>query len=108
MDHAKDGPERLKRWREANKISLRTAAAAFGVSHVVFRQWETGDLTPHVDMRRAIAVWTRGDVAEDAWPVSEREHRVVEAASRVVPYEAPAPKAGDTGSHPVADVEKAG
>lgn len=102
---SRNAPELLKRWREANGVSLRKAALALGVSHVAYRAWELGTSIPLPEMRKAIAVWTHGEVPEDAWPLSHQEQKLADAAARVVPFEK---KADDSASHAIVDADETG
>ena len=77
---------RLRRFRTKNKITIRAAASALGVKHPSYLAWEAGGQTPLSGFRRAIAVWTSGYVAEDAWPISQREREAEAAAINAKPY----------------------
>lgn len=99
MSTRKDGPRRLRRFREERRISLREAAIALGgVSHVSVLAWELCKSTPSHEMRIAIERWTGGEVRADSWPLAKRERQISGRAADVKPFEPSA----DSGEHPAA------
>lgn len=80
------GRAKLTRFLQKHGISLSAAARALGASsHVTVRNWTEGISSPDPDFRRAIAVWTNGEVAEDDW-VSDEERDRAERLADVRPF----------------------
>lgn len=61
------GP-RLREIRIAKGLTLRAAAAALGISHVMWLAYEKERATPDTERRRALSRWTGGAVAVGDWP----------------------------------------
>jgi len=69
---------RLAAFMDRNSISLRSAAATFGVSHPAIKAWREGGAPELDETRRAIERWTGGEVPADGWDsVDERRRRLV-------------------------------
>lgn len=78
----------LESFLRRNGISLRAAAAVFGVSHVTVHSWTTGAGAPELDeMRRAIERWTAGEVSAEGWDTKDERARRV-AMACVEPFRA--------------------
>lgn len=50
-----------------NRISVRSAAKVFGVSHASVIEWKKGSTRPNPERWRDIDVWTAGAVPADSW-----------------------------------------
>jgi len=61
-----------------NGYTPTAAARAIGISHVTMLDYLSGEKRPSDDRRDAIAIWTGGAVAREAWRTEEE--RVVLAA----------------------------
>lgn len=73
----------LDEFIKTNKIPLRIAAKALGVSHPTLLSWFSGVSKPKNELREAIEVWTGGAIAASAWmTASERV-----ALDKVKPFE---------------------
>lgn len=70
---------------EKNRIALRTAAKELGVSHVAVISWRDGISVPEEPTRAAIAVYTRGAVAQSSW-LTRAERRRRATMSKVQPF----------------------
>ncbi len=84
-----DGVKKLRAFLKANKgkVSKRGAARAVGVSSPTMLDWISGRKTPAPPNRRALEIWTGGQVRESDW-ISRRERESAEKACRVAPLEA--------------------
>lgn len=73
----------LEKFVEDNRISLRDAAAALGVTHQALLSWFSGVSKPKNELRKVIAVWTKEAVPESAWMTQvERD-----ALDKIKPFE---------------------
>lgn len=54
-----------------NRITLKAAGDALGVSAVAVYEWVRGTKRPRDDNRNAISVWTGGAVPADSWRTEE-------------------------------------
>lgn len=82
------GPIKLAKFLEKHGIPKAKAAKALGVSHVAVVHWVTRASVPTVDRRKAIAVWTNGEVPESDW-LSDRERAAAEKLAEVKPFVPP-------------------
>lgn len=80
---------RLRKFREAVKMSLREAARQLHVQHPTVKDWEERSKVPMAAYRSAIEVWTGGTIRAEEWPLSVRERGIVESAGRVEPARVP-------------------
>lgn len=85
------GRTKFTNFLEKHGISLSAAARALGAkSHVTVRNWTTGLSAPEPEFRRAIEIWTNGEVAEDDW-LSDKERAAAEKLAEVKPFVPPTP-----------------
>jgi len=79
------GPDKLSKFLERNGISRPKFADALDVSAIAARNWLLRLGSPRPDHRKAISVFTGGEVAEDDW-VTDEERAVSEKLSEVKPF----------------------
>lgn len=84
------GVHKLRKFLETHKIPQLQAARALGVTHVAVLQWIRGRATPTPPLRKAIEVWTSGEISEADWETS-KDRRLAEKVAAVKPFE---PEAG--------------
>lgn len=77
------GSKKLAKFLKSNGIGPTQAARALGVTHPAVIAWCRGHRVPEPEMRSALETWTRGEVAREHWPLSDRERR----AQAVTPFE---------------------
>ena len=92
---------RLRVFREGLPLSLRAAARQLHVAHPALKDWESDEQTPAPPYREAIEVWTEGTIKASEWPLSGREHVIVENAGLVKAAVAAVPR--DRKSGPIVD-----
>lgn len=83
------GPDLLGAFIERNGLGKGQAAAALGVTRVTLWAWLNRESAPSDRCRKDIATWTKGEVAETAWPplIDRRKRHAV-----VKPFAAAKPK----------------
>lgn len=90
-----DAPTKLFKFRDRHGISLKKAGDALGASGPTVLDWERRRKVPTPPFRRAIAVWTKGEIGEDEWE-SDKERQIAERTANVQPFEPePAPDSED-------------
>lgn len=87
MTSDQDSPEKLGEFLKKHGISKASAGKALDVSHVTILEWIERRKHPSPPHKRAIATWTRGEVPEDGWPLSDREKALEEKADKVRPFD---------------------
>ena len=80
------GPAKLKDFLERNKVSKAEAGRALGVTAAAVFGWIDGNV-PIEDHRRAIEVWTHGEVKADEWGLTRREQQAQAKSVEVKPFE---------------------
>lgn len=93
-DRLTEGARAFGAFLERNKVTQLAASKQLGVSDPTVNAWLSGFKRPKAHHRRAIAIWTRGDVNEHAWDLDEERA----AFEHVRPFE-PRTAADDSGAH---------
>lgn len=80
------GATKLTQFLEKHGISKSAASRALkAASHVTVLNWCAGISVPEPEFRKAIAVWTGGEVAEEDWQ-SLKEAQLAERLAGVEPF----------------------
>lgn len=88
------GVHKLRKFLDSNEIPQLQLAKALGVTHVTVLNWIRGRATPTPPFRKAIAIWTKGEVIEADWE-SKKERELAEAVAAVKPFEPPPAEPSD-------------
>jgi len=85
--------EKLVQFLERHGISKTAAGEALGVTYAAVIGWLTGKTSPDSVHRRAIGIWTQGEVPAAEWEASSAE---AERLAMVRPFEPPTTDSQET------------
>lgn len=80
--NAVSAPEKLKKWRADEKLTLAVAAEKAGVQASAWFDWESGNKTPTVDRAEDIERVTGGAVTVGDWATHNRAKRAEKDADK--------------------------
>jgi len=89
MAHISPAALKLSGFIERNRIPKRRAAAALGVTHPALFDWLAGHKVPGPESRKAIEIWTNGEVQALEWGLTRSERDGLERLAEVQPFEPP-------------------
>lgn len=78
--------EKLTNFRKRHGISLHKASELLGASGPTILSWEQERTVPRPPYRRAIEIWTKGEISETEWQ-SPGERAAIERTADVKPFE---------------------